>query len=138
MASRLFAFGSFVFDTERAILTRDGVAVPVGARGQALLDSLLRAGGEAVGKAALMDAAWPGVIVEESNLSVQIAAVRKLLGSTPEGGEWIATVPRVGYRLAGALGAETRTAPEHREGRAYSTSKPTIAVLPFTNVSGDK
>ena len=49
-----------------------------------------------------MDTAWPGTAVEESNLSVQIAALRKLLGAAHDGGEWIATVPRVGYRFAGA------------------------------------
>jgi DNA-binding winged helix-turn-helix (wHTH) protein len=44
---------------------------------------------------------WPDTVVEESNLSVQIAALRKLLGPTPNGGEWISTVSRVGYRFDG-------------------------------------
>jgi DNA-binding winged helix-turn-helix (wHTH) protein len=36
-----------------------------------------------------MEAAWPGMVVEESNLSVQIAALRKLLGPSPDGGDWM-------------------------------------------------
>jgi DNA-binding winged helix-turn-helix (wHTH) protein len=50
-----------------------------------------------------MDAAWPGTAVEEGNLTVQIAQLRKLLGPAADGGQWIATVPRVGYRFIGAI-----------------------------------
>ena len=62
--------------------------------------------------------------MEESNLSVQIASLRKLLGPSPNGGEWVATVPRVGYRFV----FETH---DGRLGRVI----PTLAVLPFTNIS---
>ena len=50
-------------------------------------------------KAALLEAGWPGTVVEEGNLTVQIAALRKALGTRGDGQEWIVTVPRVGYRL---------------------------------------
>ncbi|RVA21641.1 adenylate cyclase, partial [Mesorhizobium sp. M7A.F.Ca.US.001.01.1.1] len=78
--------------------------------------------------------AWPGRAVEESNLTVQIATLRKALGPTDQGGDWIATVPRVGYRF---------TAPvERAEGSVQRpiapSGKPTIAVLPFANLSGDQ
>ena len=85
-----------------------------------------------------MVAAWPGVIVEESNLSVQIATLRKCLGPATDGTDWIATVPRVGYRFTHPVNVEERSpaegaAPEPREpGR-----KPSIAVLPFSNQSGE-
>ena len=49
--------------------------------------------------------AWPGIIVEDGNLTVQIAALRKALGTAEGGQDWIATVPRVGYRLV--VGATT-------------------------------
>ena len=104
------AFGPFVFDSARGVLLRDGRPVPVNQKGIRLLAALLRTPGEAVDKAALMDAAWPGTAVEESNLSVQIAALRKLLGAAHDGSEWIATVPRVGYRFSGAVsGTDGRT-----------------------------
>src|SRR5215212_5874102 len=125
------AFGPFVFDPARSVLLRDGRPMPVNQKGVRLLAALLGASGESVSKTALMDAAWPGTAVEESNLSVQIAALRKLLGATQEGGEWIATVPRVGDRFAGAVsGADTPT-----ESADASDVRPLIAVRPFGIVS---
>src|SRR6516225_6552592 len=96
-----FAFGPFVLDPEAGTLVRQGVPVPVGYRGLRLLSAMVKRQGEAVTKSDLMDAAWPGTAVEEANLTVQIASLRKLLGRSAEGTEWIATVPRVGYRFAG-------------------------------------
>jgi TolB-like protein len=127
-----FAFGPFDFDMERGSLRRDGAPVAAGSKGVRLLAALVRAGGGVVEKDALMHAAWGDAAVEESNLSVQIAALRKILGPAPDGGEWIATVPRVGYRFVGEPAPQAR----HGAGRA-DTAKPGIAVLPFVNRSGD-
>ena len=85
-------------------------------------------------KSALMDAAWPGMAVEEGNLSVQIASLRKLLGPSAAGGDWIATVPRVGYRFTGTV--------ETVDGAGGPSEQPaepgpSIAVLPFANLSDD-
>src|ERR1700722_17868935 len=120
------SFGPFILDSVRGTLTRDGRLVPANHKGIALLTALLRTPGEVVGKTTLMDAAWPGTSVEESNLSVQIAALRKLLGGMGDGGEWIVTVPRVGYRFAGSVsGADGSSSDPDTEAR------PLIAVLPF-------
>ncbi len=108
-------------------LMRDGKPVAVGARGLALLAALADADGP-VGKAALMEAGWPGAIVEEGNITVQIAALRKALGTRDDGQEWVVTVPRVGYRLL--RGEPVRETAEE-------TRLPSIAVLPFQNMSGD-
>jgi len=124
-------FGPFVFEFARGVLLRDGRPVPVNQKGVRLLAVLLRADGEPVSKAALMDAAWPGTTVEESNLSVQIAALRKLLGVAHDGVEWIATVPRVGYRFAGAVSGTDAPI----EGPDAADVRPLIAVLPFGIVS---
>lgn len=120
-------FGPFVLDAQ-AGLTRDGTPVPVGQRALSLLGALADANGAVVGKAELMECGWPGTIVEEGNLSVQIAALRKALGQAPDGTEWIITVPRTGYRLLrpGAL-SQAQALPV----------RPTLAVLPFTNLGGD-
>ncbi|MER8678154.1 MULTISPECIES: hypothetical protein [unclassified Mesorhizobium] len=81
-----------------------------------------------------MDAAWPGTAVEEGNLTAQIATLRKALVPADNGGEWIATVPRVGYRFTGTVepvaSASRRAIPP--------SGKPSIAVLPFANLSGDQ
>jgi DNA-binding winged helix-turn-helix (wHTH) protein len=78
----------------RSPLVREGRPVAVGHKGLSLLQALLETPGQVLSKTALMQAAWPDAIVEESNLSVQIAALRKLLGPQPDGSEWITTVPR--------------------------------------------
>jgi len=130
--SRL-AFGPFVLDPAAGTLLRDGVPVALGHRALMLLAALTGRPGEILSKAELMDAAWPGTAVEEANLTVQIAQLRKLLGPAPDGGEWIATVPRIGYRFVGVV--------ERRDGAKRKPlplpGKPSIAVLPFVNVGND-
>jgi DNA-binding winged helix-turn-helix (wHTH) protein len=130
------AFGPFVFDRQRGILFRDGRPVGISSKGLRLLEALLDSDGRVLTKDELLKAAWGDTAVEESNLSVQIAGLRKQLGPTAEGGDWIITIARVGYRFVGpATGplqqmAGTNTlAAEHR---------PSIAVLPFANLSGEK
>ena len=95
----------------------------------------MKSPGEVLTKAQLMDAAWPGMAVEESNLSVQIASLRKALGGAPDGGEWIVTVPRVGYRLFVEAHAPKPPAPTADSAGA---TIPSLAVLPFENLGGDR
>ena len=138
MGRQRFVFGRFAFDARRASLSSDGVPIAVGQKQLAVLHALLKAGGQIVTKSELMDAAWPGAVVEESNLSVQIAALRKLLGRTREGRDWIVTVSRVGYRFAGAvtIDEEARSPLIPLQARVAG-EKPSIAVLPFANLSDD-
>ncbi len=79
---------------ERRLLV-GGAAVAVGGRAFDVLLALLERRGRVASKNELLDAAWPGLVVEENNVSVQIAALRKLLGA-----ETISTVASRGYRLA--------------------------------------
>lgn len=79
-----------------------GVPVPLGRRAFDLLLALAERQGELVRKAELLEAAWPGLVVEENNISVQISTLRRLLGA-----QAIATVPGLGYRLSATpIGAE--------------------------------
>ena len=127
------AFGPFSLDRSGKVLLRDGAPVDAGQRGIALVKALVDARGGTVTKAELLEAAWPDVVVEEGNLTVQIASLRKALGTGPGGGEWIVTVPRVGYRLAAQLPAAT-TAPPIADAMSR---RPTLAVLPFQNIGDD-
>jgi len=68
-----------------------------------LLRALVERPGAVVSKDALIEAAWPGQAVEESNLTVQIAALRRVLGEAPGGDRWIETMPRRGYRFVGPV-----------------------------------
>src|SRR5262249_41105126 len=129
MAERRHVFGPFVLDVGNGSLQRNGKPVAVGRRGLALLEALLDADGEAVAEEDLMERTWPGTAVEEGNLTVQVAALRKALGAAPNGAEWIVTVPRLGYRLVrpGAAPSEADTV----------SDRPALAVLPFANLDGD-
>jgi DNA-binding winged helix-turn-helix (wHTH) protein len=55
--------------------------------------------GELVGRQYLMSAVWPDTFVEESNLSSNISILRRQLGATPDGGDYIQTIPKRGYRF---------------------------------------
>lgn len=125
MDSSLVQVGPFAFDRQRMTLMRDGRAQAIGSRGAALLGALVDANGAVVSKERLLAAAWPDSIVEDANLTVQMAALRKALGARTDGKDWIATVPREGYRLV----ADQDGAP--------NLTRPSIAVLPFANLSSD-
>jgi TolB-like protein len=139
MPRQLFAFGPFVFDSRRGTLFRGASPVVIGRRERALLHALLEADGEVVTKSSLMDAAWPKTIVEESNLTVQIAALRRSIGLSTTGENWIATIPGVGYRLVHSTPVRQRDAEavEAPAAQDETEPRPTIAVLPFTNMSSD-
>jgi len=124
-------FGPFVLTPGRE-LRRDGQPVALGPRALMMLETMLEARGEIVTKAEMLERVWPGVTVEEGNITVQIAALRKELGTRAGGEEWIVTVPRVGYRLVrGSPPTAAAPAPIDAGG------KPSVAVLPFVNLSGD-
>lgn len=129
MQGTRYAFGPFVLDPGAGTLLHHEVPIAVGFRALKLLAALVEQPGEILGKAALMEAAWPGLVVEEGNLTVQVALLRKLLGRTSDGSQWITTVPRVGYRFSGAV--------ERLDNRLPLPGKPSIAVLPFANLSSD-
>ena len=135
MATSPIAFGRFVLDPDRGTLHRDGTPVAVGQRGLVLLRVLLEAGGAVVSKETLIEAAWPNTSIEDSNLTVQVATLRKILGEQSDGEEWIRTVPRVGYRLVPprSSGRDAASTPK----RVAAESKPSVAVLPFRNMSSD-
>jgi adenylate cyclase len=122
--------------------------VALSKRAVALLCILVERAGALVSKDALIEAAWPGLAIEESNLTVQIAALRRALGEEPGGQDWIVTLPRRGYRFVGpavtqseapiATTATADPAAKLTPMRAIALSdKPSIAVLPFENLSGD-
>jgi TolB-like protein/DNA-binding winged helix-turn-helix (wHTH) protein len=85
------------------------VPVPLGSRALNILRVLLNSPGSVVPKDAIMDAVWPGVSVEPNNLTVHIAALRRVLDEGREAESCIQTVPGRGYRLV--LGV-SRAAPE--------------------------
>lgn len=103
--SATYQIGPFHLDPDLGALTRDGVAQALGARGVAVLAVLVEHANEFVPKAAIIDAAWPGLVVGDSNLSVQVSAIRRVLAQAPGGERWIETLSRRAYRFVGPVAA---------------------------------
>src|SRR5262245_21155801 len=129
----IHAFGAFRLDAEAEILFKGSEPVPLGRRAVVLLHALVARQGAPLSKDDLINAAWPGLAVEESNLSVQIAALRRVLGEEPGGEGWIETLPRRGYRFVGPVVHEDKPpVPTPRPEGAPAPAlpdKPSIAIL---------
>lgn len=128
---------------ERRVLV-GGHLVTLGARAFDLLMCLLENRDRVVSKGELLDRVWPGLVVEESNLTVHVAALRKCLGP-----QAIATVSGRGYRFTAELtvadsapasaktGVVEPAAPVAPSVLVPPPDKPSLAVMPFANLSGD-
>ncbi len=99
-ADAMLEFGRFRILLRRRQLVADGVPIELGTRAFDLLLALLEAGGSLVTKEELMSRVWPGIVVAEENLKVQIAALRKALG---EDRGFIRTEFGRGYRFTAAV-----------------------------------
>jgi predicted ATPase/DNA-binding winged helix-turn-helix (wHTH) protein len=97
----IYRFEAFELRPYERVLYRDQLPTSVGARAVDVLSVLVAAQGRLVSKAELLERVWPGLVVEENNLQVQISALRKQLGA-----QAIATVPGRGYRFCQPVEAE--------------------------------
>ena len=98
-----FRFGDYVLVPCERLLLRGGEPVLLTGKAFDLLLALVRRSGQLVSKDELLQDVWPGRVVEEVNLSVNISAVRKALGSA--GPALIQTVSKHGYRLTAPVQA---------------------------------
>ena len=136
----IYAFGPFRLDVAAGILFRGAEPVALGQRAIVLLQVLVEGGGSPVSKDRLIESAWPGLAIEESNLAVQIAALRRVFAEEPGGTSWIETLPRRGYRYVGPVAVkeqENQSAAGNEQPALVPPDKPSLAVMPFTNMSGD-
>ncbi|HEY2558764.1 MAG TPA: tetratricopeptide repeat protein [Caldimonas sp.] len=101
----VYRFGSFRLDAGIGSLTRDDRPTGLGPRAVGLLQVLLARSNQYVSKSELLDVAWPGVVVEEANLAVQMSAIRRVLAQASAEVR-IETLPRRGYRLLGTVSVE--------------------------------
>ncbi len=120
--------GPFRLDTQDDLLLRGSEPVALGRRAIAVLRVLLERPGAVVSKDALITAGWHHQAVEESNLTVQITALRRALGEAPGGGSWIETVPRRGYRFVGPVVREDPD--EAIEGPPPVDAAPSVPSMP--------
>jgi DNA-binding winged helix-turn-helix (wHTH) protein len=91
-----FAFGPFLLDVGEATLHRRDRRIDLPPKAFDLLVVLVSRAGTLVRKDELLRSVWPDAVVEESNLSVTMSALRRALG---DAGAWIETVPKRGYRF---------------------------------------
>lgn len=128
MSADAVRFGPFRFDVAQRELSCGGVPVRLGGRAARILCVLAGAHGQVVSKDTLLAEGWPGLVVEENNLQVQISALRKALGEDTSGHNYVITVPSRGYRLMG-LDSAARETPR-------LPARPSIAVLPVPPAPG--
>lgn len=122
--------GDFILAPGERKLTRNGIELPLGARAFDMLCLLIANRHRVLTKSEILDAIWPDIAVEESNLTVQISALRKALGPKS-----LVTIPGRGYQFVLSVEEDVPVAdtPAQTNGRA----NPRILVLPFANVSND-
>lgn len=97
--NEIYEFGAFRLDAQERLLQRDGETISLTPKAFDLLLALVERHGRLVEKEELFQAVWPDTIVEESNLSSNIALIRKALGDGTNGERYIETVPKRGYRF---------------------------------------
>ena len=101
--SSVYEVGPFRVDPRAGAINCHGVPQALGPRGVAVFAALLDRPKAIVTKREIMQLAWPGLVVAQTNLTVQIAAIRRVLEQMPGGGRWIETVARRGYRFVGPV-----------------------------------
>jgi putative ABC transport system substrate-binding protein len=137
----IYFFEDYSLDTDRRELRRGTQFVAVEPQVFDCLQFLICNRERVVSKDDLIAAVWGGRIVSESTLSSRFTALRHAVGDSGETQRLIRTIHRRGLRFVGEIREE------HRSGSAEPTplepkplarpDKPSIAVLPFTNLSGD-
>ncbi|WP_128928750.1 winged helix-turn-helix domain-containing tetratricopeptide repeat protein [Bradyrhizobium guangxiense] len=136
-----YLFEEYVFDTDRRELHRGTDAVSVTPQVFDLLDYLIRNRDRVVSKDDLITAIWKGRIVSDSALTTRLNAARAAIGDTGEEQRLIKTLPRRGFRFVGQMRETPEVANPNPRGASESSlalpDKPSIAVLPFENMSGD-
>ena len=123
--SHSYEFGRFRLKTAERVLLREGEPVPLTPKVFDILITLVESSGQVVAKDDLMKRVWPTTYVEEGNLTQNISLLRKALGETPGGVQFIETVPRRGYRFV----AETNETWAGEQGQGQLTEPQTVSPV---------
>lgn len=134
--SHSYEFGRFRLKSAERILLREGELVPLTPKVFDILITLVENSGQVVSKDDLMKRVWPSTYVEEGNLTQNISLLRKALGETPGGVQFIETVPRRGYRFVAEIketsnGTSAPAVEEESESVSHpdnSTSAPVVSI----------
>jgi len=141
----LYLFDNYSLDTDRRELRHGTETVPVEPQVFDILEHLIRCRDRIVSKDDLIASVWQGRIVSESAISTQINAARLAIADSGEKQRLIKTIPRKGIRFVGEVSeaqkaadrAKAAPSAERERPPLVLPDRPSIAVLPFTNMSGD-
>ena len=140
-----YLFEEYAFDTDRRELHRGADVVSIAPQVFDLLDYLIRNRERVVSKDDLINAIWDGRIVSDAALTTRLNVARTVIGDSGEEQRLIKTLPRKGFRFVGPVreaqgpaGAALADNPVEPPKLALTLpDKPSIAILPFTNLSSD-
>lgn len=120
ISNRVYYFGSFCLNEAEQQLLRNGEPIRLSPKAFDVLLVLIQNRGSLVTKDRLLEEVWPDVFVEEANLTVNIASLRKVLAEDDAERQCIETVPKRGYRFVAKVSA-------------FTEILNSVAVLPFEN-----
>jgi TolB-like protein len=140
-----YLFEEYAFDTDRRELYRGADVVAIAPQAFDLLDYLIRNRERVVSKDDLINAIWNGRIVSDAALTTRLNVARSAIGDSGDEQRLIKTLPRKGFRFVGTVreaqgptGVEVADSPvEPSRPTLTLPNKPSIAVLPFANLSSD-
>ncbi|MEI8031098.1 MAG: winged helix-turn-helix domain-containing protein [Comamonadaceae bacterium] len=140
--SKRYAFGDFVLEpSQHRLYGCDEAPLPLSPRLFSALQLFVERAGVLLGKDELVLALWPGLVVEENNLSQVISGLRRALGDDTRNSRYIQTVARRGFRFVAEVTelparAANNTIPRHELSIQHKAPLPaTLAVLPFVPLS---
>ncbi len=135
---RLLKIGDLRVDPSLDEICKNGVVTKLEPRAMRLLVCLAERPGQVLSVEELLDAVWKDVVVSPDSVYAAIAALRRILGDDPRDPKYIANVVRRGYRLIAPVSPWGEPlADSHPAASAEWPSKPSIAVMPFANLSND-
>ncbi len=132
----IFRCGNILLVPSERLLMQGGQAVEITGKAFDILVALMRHPGHLVSKDQLLQQVWPGLVVEEVNLSVNVSAIRKVLGRSPDGAGWIETVARQGYRFVGPVEFEDIATLNLAQLRGGGGSGPPVTPAPTPVAAG--
>jgi len=133
--TRYYDFGEFRLDASERVLYKSNEALKLPPKVFDTLLALVLRSGHIVGREELMQEVWAETFVEEANLSVNISALRKTLGKTEDGADYIETIARRGYRFRARV---SQSYPGNEPGETFVTHHRLQAGIVRTQIEDDE
>src|SRR5262245_51083216 len=128
------SFGSFEFYPARRLLLEAGKPVRIGSRACDILSALIEKQGQLVSKQELLERAWPNLFVEEGNLRVHVAGLRRALGDGQGGRRYISNIAGRGYSFIAPVASEFKA--RKVVAPVVSVDKPVDMPSPLARIVG--